>query len=165
MAGTESNDIDARARRRTRILRIVLVVSLALNLLVLGVMAGGVMKVAQTQRASHSPDLRALWMALPETARRDMRPGNGERSGMQRDERRARAAQRQVALLALLRAPEFDTQAFAEILMADHLERSARIARAHEALVEQISTLDATERAAMADRLHEEGRARGLSRR
>lgn len=163
MAGTESS-----TRRRDRILRVVLVVSLALNLLVAGVMAGGVMKSAQMHRSSQAPDLRALWLALPEEARRDARqaegPRNPERRTEQRDERRARAAARQTEMLALLRAPVFDAQAFSSLLQTDHDERSARIAQAHEAFVARVSTLDAAERTAMAERLQERNGRRFLRR-
>lgn len=145
--------------RRDRILRVVLVISLALNLLVLGAVAAGVMKGAQMHRSGHTTDLRALWLALPEEARRDMRqpegPRNPERHASQREERRARAAERQEALLALLRAPEFDAQAFSDILVSEHDERSERIARAHQAFVARVSELDAAERAAVADQLAE----------
>jgi len=163
MAGIESS-----TKRRDRILRVVLVVSLALNLLVLGVMAGGVMKGVQTHRASHTPDMRALWLALPEEARRDARqaegPRNPDRHAEQREERRARAAARQAEMLALLRAPTFDAQAFSTLLQTDHDERSARIAQAHEAFVARVGALDAAERAAMADRL-QEGNGRRFLRR
>ena len=163
MAGTES-----RTRRRDRILRVVLVISLALNLLVLGVMAGGVMKGVQTHRGGQTSDIRALWLALPDEARREARqaegPRNPEHRAEQREERRARAAARQAEMLALLRAPAFDAQAFSTLLQADHNERSERIAQAHEAFVVRISALDAAERAAMADRL-QEGNGRRFMRR
>lgn len=162
MAETEAAMNEARSRRRGRILRIALVVSLALNLLALGVLAGGVMKGAQVIRSHQTSDLRALWLALPEDARRSMRPSQSERPAesarpeTRREERRARAAARQAELLALLRAGEFDEQAFATILMSDHEERSERIARAHQALVAGISALGAADRATMADRLENE---------
>ena len=163
MAGTES-----RTRRRDRILRVVLVISLALNLLVLGVMAGGVMKGVQTHRISHAPDLRALWLALPEEARRDARqaggPRNPEHRAAQREERRTRAAARQAEMLALLRAPTFDAQAFSALLQTEYDERSERIAQAQEAFVARLGALDAAERAAMADRL-QEGNGRRFLRR
>jgi len=166
-------ETEGRTKRRARVFRVVLVVSLALNLLVLGVMAGGLMKGAQMHRASHAPDLRAMWLALPESARSDVRQANGPRDrearAAQREERRARAAARQAELLALLRAPEFDAQAFSAMLMAEHLERSERIERAQQAFVARVSALDAAERALMAQRLEdgqrEDGRGQWSSRR
>jgi len=156
-------------RRRDRILRVVLVISLALNLLVLGVFAGGVMKGAQMHRESRAPDLRNLWLAMPEEARRDLRqaeegPRNAERHAARREDRRARAAARQEELLALLRAPEFDAEAFSAILQSEHDERSERIVRAHQAFVARVSDLDAAERAAVADRLAEGSTRRFLRR-
>ena len=157
MAGKDSADSMANPGRRGRILRIALVISLALNLLVLGVMAGGVMKGGPGARATNTSDLRALWMALPDEARREMRPADAERRAgdrrAQREERRAQAAARQAELLALLRAPEFDADAFAAILLTDHEERSARIARAHRAFVDRVAALDAAARATVAARL------------
>lgn len=165
-------EIRRSTKRGGRILRVVLVVSLALNLLVLGVVVGGVMKGVQMHRTGPASDLRTLWQALPEEARRDLRQAEGprstegqaERHATRREERRARANERQAEMLGLLRAPEFDAQAFSDILIAEHEERSERIARAHQAFVSRVSTLDAAERAAVADRL-QEGRGRGFFRR
>ncbi|MCC5969790.1 MAG: periplasmic heavy metal sensor [Pararhodobacter sp.] len=153
--------------RRGRLMRIVLVASLALNLLVLGVLAGGMWKAGQMQRAGSPSDLRALWQALPEASRRDMRPADAqgpEGRAAQREERRAQAAARQAEMLSLLRAPEFDADAFGTLLETEHSERSERIARASQAFVARVAELDAAERATVADRL-EEGRGRRSPRR
>lgn len=166
-------ETEGRTKRRDRVLRVVLVVSLALNLLVLGVVAGGVMKGVQMHRAGpasgmRAPDLRDLWLAMPEEVRRDMRqadgPRNAEGHAARREERRAQAAARQEALVALLRAPEFDAQAFSDILMAEHNERAERIAGAHQAFVARVSALNAPERAAVADRLQDAPARRRSSR-
>ena len=168
MTGKDTADSMANPGRRGRILRIALVISLALNLLVLGVMAGGVLKSGQGARTTNTSDLRALWMALPDEARRDMRPADAERRTgdrrAQREERRAHAAARQAELLVLLRAAEFDADAFSTILLTDHEERSARIARAHRVFVERVAALDAAARAGVADRL-EAGEGARRSRR
>ncbi len=167
MTEAEGRKANGAPRRRGRVLRVVLVVSLALNLLVAGVMAGGAIKGTQMHHTSTAPDLRSLWLAMPEEMRRDMRRAEGARAPERqalRDERRARTAARQEALVALLRAPEFDAQAFSDILIAEHEERSERIARAHQAFVARVSDLDMAERAAVADRL-QEGRGRGFLRR
>ncbi len=165
MAGSEGGNTGGGAGRRDRILRIVLVVSLALNLLVLGVPAGGMIKGEQRQRMHSASDLRTLWMVMPEEVRDEMRRAAGPRGdgdhAAAREERRARAAARDAEILALLRAPEFDAQAFTEALDAEHAERAERIARAHQAFVARVAQLDAAERSAVADRI-EEGTGRRL---
>jgi len=157
MAETEGNA--HRDTRKARILRIVLIVSLSLNLLVLGVLAGGMMKSGRLDRVGSAADLRALWLALPETAQRDLhgavgpRTPDGER--VTREDRRARAAARHAEILTLLRAQTFDAEAFAAVLQAEHAERSERIGRAHQAFVARVADLSAAERAAVAERLEE----------
>jgi len=157
------------ARARTgRILRVVLVLSLALNLLVLGVMAGAAFKARQSGHDSHAgSDLHALWWALPGEARRDLRGAMGPRDDdarLTRDDRRARAAARHGEVLALLRAEPFDAGAFAAAIQAERSERAERIDRAHAAFVARVVALSASERAAMAERL-ESGRGQRLIRR
>lgn len=155
--------------RRGRTLRIVLVLSLALNLLVLGVMAGAFFRAGQVEHPRHTAsDLRALWWALPDEARRDLRgaldPRDGDALPVTPDDRRARAAARHDTILTLLRAEPFDVEAFATAIQDERSERAERIDRAHAAFVARVVALSPGERAAMAERL-ESGRDRRQMRR
>lgn len=139
--------------------KLLLVLSLALNLLVIGVVAGGAFKHARNAGAAPpGSDLRALWWALPDAARRDLRatmsadhePGHRARN---REERRAQAAERMVQMHHLLRAEPFDAEAFAALLELERQARAGRIDAAHAALVARVAQMSSEERAAMAERL------------
>ncbi|KPQ08173.1 MAG: putative integral membrane protein [Rhodobacteraceae bacterium HLUCCA12] len=145
------------ASRKGRALRILLVVSLALNLLVLGVLAGGLWTGARHERTSSVSDLRALIMAMPDDTRRDLRVAvrarQAEQSALDRDARRARDAARRDEISELLRAPEFDAQAFLALLDSERAERARRTEWLHDAIAAHIATLDGDARATIADRL------------
>lgn len=144
---------------RRRGLKIALVLSLAVNLLLVGLLAGGAMRVARLDdMAGGRPDLRALWRAIPDETRDRLRETARE-SGLadahrrpDRDMRRARAAQMNAALAAALRAEPFDAQAFASLLSGDRDEAARRVDAAHQVLAAQIQALTAAERATMAAR-------------
>ncbi|MFN3955255.1 MAG: periplasmic heavy metal sensor [Pararhodobacter sp.] len=152
-------DQGGAARRTGRGLKIVLVLSLAFNLLVIGVIGGGIFKHGRSPaRLEPTSELRALWWALPDDARRDLRGalGPGQDTGARpssREERRARAAERIAQLGALLRADPFDAAAFAALLENERDLRAQRIDLAHAAFVARLARLSADERAAMAERL------------
>mgnify|MGYP002620424215 CR=1 FL=1 len=149
-------------RRMGRGWRIVLVVSLALNLLVVGIMAGGAFKHARSGAAggAQTSELRALWWALPDAARRDLSgtmrygPEPGQRA-QSREERRAEASARMAQMRAMLRNEPFDAPGFATLLEQDRQARAQRIDRAHEAFVARLAQMSAEERAAVAERLGE----------
>lgn len=156
-------------RRAGRGLKIVLALSLALNLLVIGVIGGGIFKHGRSPaRMEPTSELRALWWALPDEARRDLRGalGPGQDGGARppnREERRARAAERMAQLGAMLRADPFDAEAFAALLEDERDSRAQRIDLAHAAFVARLARLSADERAAMAERL-ENRRSRRFGR-
>jgi uncharacterized membrane protein len=144
--------------RSGRGLRIALILSVALNLLFIGLVAGGAMSAGQRQSASWStgPDPRALWRALPDDSREELRARFREQAGQEprpdRDERRARAAAQDAELLALLRAETFDAEAFAALLETRRDAMAARSATAQALLVERLDSLSAAERATVAER-------------
>ncbi len=142
---------------RSRALRLALIASLALNLLFVGLIAGGAMTAAQRPSGtSAGPDMRALWRALPDESREALRERFRDEAGegprLDRDERRARAAEREAELLALLRADEFDAAAFSALLESRREAMAARGAAAQELLVERLEMMNAAERAALAER-------------
>jgi uncharacterized membrane protein len=147
-------------QRAGRALRLALIASLALNLLFLGLIAGGAMTSAQRHAGSaFAPDLRALWRALPDDDRQALRERFGDDAGgaprLDRDERRARAAGQEAELLTLLRAEAFDAEAFASLLDARREAMATRSAAAQALLVEWLSEMSAAERAALAERYEE----------
>jgi len=150
--------VPARPRRG---LRVALVASLMVNVLVIGVLAGGALRMHRSEPPSPGlPDIRALWRAMPDDARRSLRqmareqgfPGDhGPRQS--REERRAQAAATNARLLAVLRADPFDAEAFAQILQGDREAMERRLDAAHAAFARQLESLDSAARRAMADRL------------
>lgn len=155
--------------RPRRGLRIALVLSLMVNLLVIGVLAGGVMRIrAYDPVPPMQPDIRALWRAMPDDARASLRRMAREqgfpdehRPRPDREERRARAAEAQARLLAALRAEDFDTAGFVAMLHAERTETQRRLDAAHAAFAAQLGALSPADRRAMADRLEAAQAERG----
>lgn len=145
---------DWQASRRVRVL---LVLSLALNLAVAGVVIGAMvtggprggparidMSLGPLGRALSPQDRRAVVRDLRET---------GALGGMDRGARRQALAE----TVALLRAEPFAPDALARGFTSQR-ERGGRVLEAgHEALVAHIAAMTLEERAALADRLEAEG--------
>lgn len=146
----------ATPRKSGRALRVALILSLMVNVLVIGTLAGGAWRMARLDPAATGPDIRALWRALPDDARGALRQVareqglHGEHGD--RAERRAREGRVNGDLLAALRAEPFDPDTFSQILRADREGAVSRLDRAHAALAEQIARLTPEARAAMAAR-------------
>jgi uncharacterized membrane protein len=155
---------------RRRGLKIALVLSLAVNLMLIGLLAGGAMRAARLDEvAGGRPDLRALWRAMPDELRDQLRE-TARDSGLagahmrpDREARRDRAAMLNAALASALRAEPFDTQGFASLLAGDRDAAARRIDAAHQVLAGQIQALSAADRAALAARF--EANLRGSNRR
>lgn len=152
----------APARASGRGWRLALVVSLAVNLLLVGVIAGGALRIARAP-APQGPalEMRALWQALPDEARaalraelrRERQPGAAADGGGPRRDRALAGAEAGRVLVPLLRADPFDAEGFAEALEGLRGSRAEQAARAQAALVAQIAALPAAERAAIAERM------------
>lgn len=144
-----------RARRG---LRIALVASLMLNLLLVGMMAGGVMRYSRMVPPPEAePDFRTLWRALPDPARRDLRTmarehgfGGDHGPRLSRDERRARQAETNARIITLLRTDPFDAEAFAALLDGDRAAMARRLDAARSAFARRVADLSPAERQAMA---------------
>jgi uncharacterized membrane protein len=159
----------APLRPTGRFLRLALIASLALNLLFLGLIAGGAFMGPQRHGApSAGPDLRALWRALPDESRAEMRAqfrdDRGTQRHAEREAFRAEMAEREAEMLALLRAEAFDATAFLNLLDARRRMMDLRAEDAQSIFVSLLARLDVAERAAVADR-YEARRERRARRR
>lgn len=137
--------------------RVALVLSLAVNLLFVGMLAGGALRgwrAPPPQGPVH--EMRALWQALPDETRTALRAEFRDRRAAEtgtEGERPARSERPTARLSPLLRADPFDAEGFAAALDDMRDTRADRAADGQAALVAQIAALPAAERAAVADRL------------
>ncbi len=138
-------------------MRWTLIASLALNLAVIGLVAGTAIK--RMTGDPRGPSVRALHLgpltaALEPEDRRALRRAFREQAGELRGIR-AEQAQGQAALLAALRAEPFD----ADAVRAQLAEQRARMSRGFDLgqglLVDHLAGMTAADRAAFADRLEE----------
>lgn len=150
--------VSPKAPRR-RGLRIALIVSLTINVLLIGLLVGGAMRASLLEAATGGrPDLHALWRAMPSEARETLREtarGTGlamSHGRPDREARRARAALINAALVEAMRAETFDAAAFADLLAGDRAEAAHRVDAAYRVLAAQIAALSVSERAALAQR-------------
>jgi uncharacterized membrane protein len=161
-------DQDAAAPARTaRWLRWLLVASLALNLLVLGAMAGrmlrgdiGAPQAIVLRDLSFGPYTEAMGPA----DRAALRRAFAERAPPLREIWRTRRAE-QEALVAAIRAEPFDAARVAELLAAQAERTTERLRTGQTVLVERIAAMSAAERAAFAQRLEAAFRRAHLGRR
>ena len=145
----------------TRGWRIVLIVSLALNLLVAGAIGGWVLRHGIGPHRAHIPHpVRMAQMGGPLTHALDAK-GRAAIATTLRKDRGSREARRAAlregfeALLADLRAQPFDSNAVAARLAAQRALVAGRLTDGHAALVAHLAQMTAAGRAAYADRLEE----------
>lgn len=151
-----------------RIAKIALVVSVSLNLLLIGALAGGAMRASRFQPAMEGQaDYRALWRALPDDARAQIRAqareqgfGGRHPQGRSREERREISRARNRQIIAVLRADPFDSAAFTELLTQDRQALENRLNAARLAIVAQVEGLDHSARQEMADEMEQTLRRR-----
>ncbi|MFN4101480.1 MAG: hypothetical protein ACK4GT_17075 [Pararhodobacter sp.] len=141
-------------------LRVALVASLMVNVLVIGVLVGGAVRMHRFEPpVQRQTDIRALLRAMPEDARRSLRETAREQGDRgprdSREERRAHATAANARMLDVLRADAFDQAAFVQILQGDREAMERRLDAVHAAFAVQLGALDRDERQAMADRLEE----------
>lgn len=139
-----------RSSRPGRVLRLVLVLSLALNLLFIGVVIGGALRMPRHDAGALAPagDLRALWRAMPPEARAGLREREAPR--LSRAERHERDEAQGRRLAALLLAEPFDPVGFAAALDGYRGELEEDRRAMHAALAAQIAALTSSERARLA---------------
>ena len=139
-------------------LKIALAVSLALNLLILGVVGGAVIKSRGPDGPMMARDLAfgPFTEALTREQRRDLLRG----MGMTR-EGGGRAMREEVrrdfdAVLAALRAQPFDPASFAAVIAQQNERLTVRVAQGRTALVALVSVMTPEERQRYADALERE---------
>ncbi|SLN28209.1 periplasmic heavy metal sensor [Roseisalinus antarcticus] len=143
-------------RPPSRILRIVLLVSLALNLLVVGTLVGSALSgrgLAPPPRVDFS--FGPIGRALDDETRRTLSRSVREREGFRGEGRQARRAQLE-QIVAVLTADPFDPDQLSAVFEAQRSRGIAALAIGHEALVAQIAEMTPEARRALADRLENE---------
>ena len=147
----------------SRGIRILLIASLALNLLVVGVVVGGAFR-GKSPRPFGGAEmtLGAFTQAMSPEHRRALGARLRDAQGAQRPGQGARAEAIR-SFLSALKADPFDPTAI-EALFAEQQQRaSAGMAAGQQALLEQLESMSPSERAEFADRI--ENRLRRVDRR
>lgn len=147
-------------RTRTPLgVRVALFVSLALNLAVIGVVAGFVWRGGPDGVPSrHVRDVVAPYTAaLDREARREIgrRIFRNPREDEPRKDLRAQVRMEYAEALELLRQDPFDPQAFSELLTRQNGRAAERQKRGQAELVAHVASMSADERRAYADRVSE----------
>lgn len=156
--GTDDINPPKSGRRWTTI---ALIVSLTLNLLVVGVVIGAVMGAgrgghrADTGPGSFGPFTRAL----DPDDRRALRAAVRDHSDLRAQRKELRAGFR--AFLTELRRTPYDPAAAAAALERQHQQISGQVAVTRRVLLERLEGMSDAQRAAFADRLQETVRKRG----
>ncbi|EAR49427.1 hypothetical protein OG2516_15209 [Oceanicola granulosus HTCC2516] len=145
-----------------RVMRIVLLLSLALNLAVVGLVAGAALSGKRFAPPRYDLSLGPIGAALSEEDRRAIGARLRDQPGLPSGPRARRRMMEE--MLAVLRSDPFDPAPLAEA-MAQHRARSAAVLEAGQAaLLERLAAMSPAERAALADRLEAGARRPGRSR-
>lgn len=152
------------ARSSGRIWRGVLIASLALNLMFVGLLAGGAFRVWNAPRHGAGmprSEMSMLWRALPEDDRRAARDETPrEPRPESHEDWRARQAAQVAELRALLLTEPFDRAALEARLTAAHARGAERGVEALARMLDRIAAMPQAERAGMAERLDRPGPGR-----
>jgi uncharacterized membrane protein len=143
-----------------RVWRIVLVSSLAVNLLMIGVIGGSVVRGGGRPPAGFELQLGSLTTALSQKDRRaigDQIRRNASRSGQIRSERREAVE----ALMRALEAQPFDAETLELVIRSQQDRQSELQGTALDAFVSHISDMTAEERTDFVKRLRENYARRG----
>jgi len=148
-------------------LRLLLVVSLALNLLVVGLIGGAVIMRGKWQQHHMArlemmggPMTRALNRADRRAIGREMRESFGDRQAMHEEMRAGMES-----LIADIKAVPFDAAAVGQYMAKHHAQFSARLELGQALLLERLLQMDDGERAAYAERLQTAMKQGGRDRR
>ncbi|WP_172293439.1 periplasmic heavy metal sensor [Pseudoruegeria sp. HB172150] len=142
-------------KRRFRWGRLVLILSLALNLLVVGLIAGALIK--GPPKRDHGLPMRDLGFgpfvaALPDGDRQALAEAIREQEGSFQS-RRSELRRQFDAFLAALRAEPYDHQALVQIIESQQNEIAESLQAGRDLLLDQIAGMDDGERAAYAESL------------
>lgn len=130
-------------------IRVLLVVSLAFNLLVIGLGLGIAWRHGPGREHRPPPTAIALFLALPEQDRVMLRAAPHQAS---KDERE-RGTRSMSAIVELLKARPFDPEGFATHMRALEEMRGQRSAAMQQALLSHIAAMSEDERAEYAERV------------
>ncbi|MFT6675890.1 MAG: putative membrane protein [Sulfitobacter sp.] len=157
----QAMDKQTPSRKSSRNLRWALGLSLAVNLVIVGAIAGAVYRHSGGggKDRYHGPDMRSYATpyvrALPRDAQRALHDALRDRAGPKPPSRSERKAQYAQMLTALRRDP-FDQQSVQDILRAQSQAVIGMQDAAHGVWLQQISAMSDAERAAFADRLEQQ---------
>lgn len=147
-----------KGRRPGRWLKLALVLSLGLNLAVVGVVLGAVLGHGAFLHGAYAPrdiGFRPMSRAMSEAdraaLRRDLRAAAGEWRALN-----AARADEDATMLQVLRSEPFDAAQLRAMLDAQQDRTQARLAHVNEVLVARIAAMDPIARAAFAERLEAE---------
>ena len=133
-------------------LRIVLVASLGVNLVVVGLAAGAMIRFHDQDRSRPAPFLGAmLFRELDKDTRRELRQMAGGDHGNMHERRRAESAK----VLELLRADPFDADALTVYIREQASSGHEFQMSVQQAWIARIGAMDAEERVEYADHLQE----------
>lgn len=132
--------------------RVLLIVSLSLNLLIVGIAAGSVYRLKGAREAGPPPSVgMMLFRELSREDRRALRSDAQQRNSGFREARLKEGA----AVMEALRATPFDRDALQGVLEMQAVDREAFQRRIQAAWLSRVDEMSDEERAAYADRLQE----------
>ena len=151
-------DTQPKPKRKFHWWRVVLVLSLALNLLIFGLVAGAAFRFKDgpppRDLAARDVGYGAFIAAFDHDERRAL--GKAYRAQMpDRKQMRETLARDRAALLGALRAEPFDPAAFEAVLTKRQSDLMATQGKGQKLLMDQIRSMDTSARQAYADRLEE----------
>lgn len=130
-------------------IRILLVTSLALNLLVIGLGIGIAWRHGPGRDHRPPPTAIALFLALPEQDRKFLRDASHQGAR----EAGERGSHSMSAIVELLKARPFDPERFAAHLQAQEAMRGQRLVRMQQEMLGRIAAMSEDERSEYADRV------------
>ena len=147
----------SEVQKPRRLWKVIFVLSLALNVAIVGVVIGATWRFqgSGAQMASKVLDSGSIYLrALGKKHRRElgrkMRPARGETKNS-----RAEIIQGFDQAIAVLRGEPFDSDAFEQVMQAHSTRAEMRMQEARSILLNHLIALSAAERAAYADRLEQ----------
>jgi len=139
-------------RQRRMWLRILVIVSLTLNLLFIGLVAGTFARVGPPMPPPPPSVGAAMFKAMPPDDRKEIRERMRGTRDMHRDERHASEAE---AVLAALSAEPFDAEALRQVVLSQAQSRFEEISAAQSDWVDRVAGMSDSEREAFVGRMQQ----------
>lgn len=150
---TDPNQLPDTAKRWGRGRTMLLYASLALNLIVAGIIVGAVLFGGRPGPRAVVDGPVPLLRALSDTERDAFVQYVRADSGVEPRERPVMSMRRSREILSILRAPEFDADQFDSVIQQQIRAASERITASRSALIRVLSNMTLEERKAYSDRL------------